>query len=145
MNQGSLGVGSRIPMRLPVIHPVARVVIAALLFGAATPASKPLLNHLSVAPLAAFLYLGAALGVSPIALRAGVRLPSDNADLRRLFASILTGGVLAPLAILAALGLSKAASISLWLNLEIVATAVVGYLFFRDHLGIYGWLCVAGV
>ena len=145
MNQGSLGLSSRISMRLPAIHPIARVVLAALLFGAATPASKPLLSHLSVAPLAAFLYLGAALGVSPFALRTGVRLPSDNADLRRLFGAILTGGVLAPLAVLAALGLSKAASISLWLNLEVIATALVGFFFFRDHLGLFGWLAVLGV
>ena len=147
MNQASSpSVASRASIRLPLIgHPALRVVVAAILFGAATPASKPLLEHLSVAPLAAFLYLGAAIGVSPVALRRGVRLPADTADLRRLFLAILLGGVLAPLAVLAALDLSKAASISLWLNLEIVATAVVGYLFFRDHLGRYGWLAVAGV
>ena len=147
MNQASSSsVASRPSIRLPLIgHPALRVILAALLFGAATPASKPLLDHLSVAPLAAFLYLGAALGVSPVALRGGVRLPKDTADLRRLFLAILLGGVLAPLAILAALDLSAAASISLWLNLEIVATAVVGYLFFRDHLGRYGWLAVVGV
>src|SRR5262245_7394242 len=147
MNRASsAGVISRASVRLPVIgHPALRVFLAAILFGAATPASKPLLSHLSVAPLAAFLYLGAALGVSPFALRTGVRLPADTADLRRLFASILLGGVLAPLAVLAGLGLSAAASISLWVNLEVVQTAVVGYLFFSDLLGLYGWLAVAGV
>jgi drug/metabolite transporter (DMT)-like permease len=147
MNQTpSPSMASRVSLRIPVIgHPAVRVIVAALLFGAATPASKPLLGHLSVVPLAAFLYLGAALGVSPIALRGGVRLPADTRDLRRLFLAILLGGVLAPIAILVALDLSAAASISLWLNLEVVATAVVGYLFFRDHLGRYGWLAVLGV
>jgi drug/metabolite transporter (DMT)-like permease len=147
MNQASSpSVATGTSVRLSFVsHPAFRVVLAALLFGAAAPASKPLLEHLSVAPLAAFLYLGAALGVSPVALRGGVRLPKDTADLRRLFLAVLLGGVLAPLAVLAALDLSAAASISLWLNLEIVATAVVGYLFFRDHLGRYGWLAVAGV
>jgi drug/metabolite transporter (DMT)-like permease len=33
--------------------------------------------------------------------------------------------------------------VSLWLNLELVATAVLGHGFFRDHLTRYGWLGVA--
>jgi drug/metabolite transporter (DMT)-like permease len=32
--------------------------------------------------------------------------------------------------------------VSLWLNLELVATAVLGHWFFRDHLTRYGWLGV---
>jgi drug/metabolite transporter (DMT)-like permease len=35
--------------------------------------------------------------------------------------------------------------VSLWLNLELVATAVLGVLWFRDHLGRGGWLATAGV
>jgi hypothetical protein len=27
-----------------------------------------------------------------------------------------------------------------WLNLELAATAVLGFLFFRDHLDVVGWL-----
>jgi len=147
MNQASSSsVASGASLRLPHIgHPAVRVLLAALLFGAAIPASKQIVDRLDVVLLAAFLYLGAALGVSPVALKGGVRLPSDTADLRRLFLAILLGGVFAPIAVLGGLKLSAAASISLWLNLEIVATAVVGYLFFRDHLGLYGWLAVAGV
>jgi drug/metabolite transporter (DMT)-like permease len=33
--------------------------------------------------------------------------------------------------------------VSLWLNLELVATAVLGHWFFRDHLTRCGWLGVA--
>ena len=43
------------------------------------------------------------------------------------------------------LRLASAASVSLWLNLELVATALLGYFVFRDHLGRYGWFGVAGV
>jgi drug/metabolite transporter (DMT)-like permease len=128
-----------------VKHPAFRVLLAALLFGAATPAQKPLLGHLDVVLLAAFLYLGAALGVSPISLRHGVRLPADKPDLRRLFMAILLGGVLAPVALLLGLRLAAAASVSLWLNLEVVATAIVGALFFHDRLGRRGWLAIGGV
>ena len=146
MNLGSRSIAYLSAIRLPVVgHPAARVLLAAVLFGASTPATKPLLEHLDVMLLASFLYLGAAAGVSPVALRKGVRLPADTTDLRRLFIAIFLGGVLAPLCVLMGLKFAAAASISLWLNLEVVATAVIGALFFRDHLGRSGWLAVAGV
>jgi len=146
MNDASGSVASGAAIRYPVIgHPAFRVLLAALLFGAATPACKPLLEHLDVALLGGFLYLGAAIGVSPVVLKAGLRLPASTADLRRLFIAILLGGVIAPLSVLLGLRFAAAASISLWLNLEVVATALVGALFFSDHLGRAGWLAVCGV
>ena len=143
MNLGSRSIAY---LNAPVIgHPAVRVLLAAVLFGAATPATKPLLEHLDVMLLASFLYLGAAVGVTPFVLRKGVRLPADTGDLRRLFFAIFLGGVLAPLCVLMGLRFAAAASISLWLNMEVVATAVIGAIFFRDHLGRDGWLAVAGV
>ena len=58
---------------------------------------------------------------------------------------MLFGGVLAPVLLLAALRLTLAGSVSLLLNLEMVATAVLGVALFREHLGRLGWLGVAGV
>ena len=57
---------------------------------------------------------------------------------------MLLGGVCGPLALLFGLRLAAAASVSLWLNLELVATAVLGHLLFRDQLGRFGWAAVAG-
>ena len=42
---------------------------SALLFGAATPASKALLDGIQAQALAGLLYLGAALGVLPVIIR----------------------------------------------------------------------------
>ena len=121
-------------------------VAAAALFGAATPASKALLGELSPFQLAGLLYLGAALGVAPLALRqGGLRLPGkgDRRNRLRLLGAVLAGGVLGPVLLLFGLRLAGAASVSLWLNFELVATAVLGALLFREPLGLPGWAAVA--
>jgi drug/metabolite transporter (DMT)-like permease len=122
-------------------------LLAALFFGAATPISKPLLDNLSPFQLAGLLYLGASLGVVFMLVREGKFTPPWRMDRRNgllLSASILFGGILGPLALLAGLRLASAASVSLWLNLEMVATAVLGHFFFKDYLTRRGWIAAAG-
>ncbi len=118
-------------------------LLAAALFGAATPASKWLLDALTPFQLAGLLYLGGGLGVIPATWReGGPRLPprADHRNRVRLGAAIVMGGILGPILLLTGLHLASAASVSLWLNLELAATAVLGTIFFRDHLGPVGWL-----
>ena len=121
-------------------------LLSAALFGAATPASKALLEGLSAFQLAGLLYLGAALGVAPFAFRqGGLRLPGkgDRRNRIRLAGAIAAGGVAGPLFLLFGLRLADAASVSLWLNFELAATAFLGALVFREHLGRAGWAGVA--
>ncbi len=130
------------------MHASILVLISALLFGASTPASKALLGGLGAVQLAGWLYLGAAVGTLPGMLRRGQwqRLRNmDRTNRLRLGGAILCGGILGPIALLAGLQQASAASVSLWLNLELVATALLGYFVFRDHLGRFGWLGVVGV
>jgi threonine/homoserine efflux transporter RhtA len=47
-------------------------------------------------------------------------------------------------AVLYGLRLASAATVSMWLNLELAATAVLGVLIFKDHLGRAGWLGAGG-
>lgn len=125
---------------------VALAILSAALFGAATPASKWLLDGLTPFQLAGLLYLGAALGVVPSAWRAGgLRLPArgDRTNWLRLLGAIVAGGIAGPVLLLFALRSSEAASVSLWLNFEVAATALLGVLIFREHLGINGWGGVA--
>lgn len=132
------------------MHPFLTALFSALLFGLSTPLSKGLLAHWTSQQLAGLLYLGAALGVSlPLVLgRMGffsARL--DRANFWRLSGAILFGGILGPLSLLIGLNLASASSVSLWLNLEMVATSILAVLLFRDHLGKRGWLgaaCVLG-
>jgi drug/metabolite transporter (DMT)-like permease len=131
-----------------LIRPILFALLSALLFGAATPAGKILLTELHPVQLAGWLYIGAALGVAPAVLRK--RVPVSFAslgrpNLLRLSGAILFGGILGPIALLLGLRLASAASVSLWLNLELVATALLGHLFFREQLGPHAWLGVTGV
>jgi drug/metabolite transporter (DMT)-like permease len=127
---------------------VLLALLSAALFGAATPLSKPLLSSFGTFQLAGLLYLGAALGASVVAFRKrSFTLPwrMDHRNQARLLGAILFGGVLAPLLLLLGLRVASAASVSLWLPLELVATAVLGRLFFREHLGTLGMMGMAGV
>ena len=129
------------------MQPLLLALLAALLFGASTPASKVLLGELSPFQLAGLLYLGAALGTAPWAWyeRRGAsrRTRLDTRNLARLAGAVVFGGVVGPLLVLMALRSSTSASVALLLNLEIAATAVLGVLFFREHLDRLGWAGIA--
>ena len=123
-------------------------LLSAALFGAATPFSKALLSSFDAFQLAGLLYLGAAIGSSGLAFRKRpFTLPweMDRRNRIRLTGAVFFGGVLAPLLLLLGLKAASAASVSLWLPLELVATAILGTLLFRDHLGRLGWMGMVGV
>jgi len=102
------------------------------------------LGGLSPLLLSGVLYLGAAMAVAPWALRglSGLR-GVDRKNLTRLSGAVLFGGLLGPVLLLTGLSLSPAASVSLWLNLETVATALLARFFFKEHLDRNTWLAVA--
>lgn len=125
---------------------IVMAILSAILFGAATPASKLLLGELTPFRLAGLLYLGAALSVSPAVVslrRFSFPRVGDGKTFLRLCGAVVFGGLLGPIALLFGLKAAEAASVSLWLNLELAATAVIGVIFFKDHLGRAGWLGVA--
>ncbi len=122
-------------------------LLSAMFFGASTPLCKSLLDSIPPFKLAGLLYLGASFATLPFLLR-----ESSGVDLRRmgkinssrLLSAIAFGGIFGPVLLLMGLEKASAASVSLWLNLELVATALLGVLFFKDHLGRYGWIGVGG-
>ena len=126
---------------------VLLALLSAALFGAATPLSKALLSSFGAFQLAGLLYLGAALGASTVAFKKGQTQPwrMGRANIVRLSGAVLIGGVMAPILLLLGLKVASAASVSLWLPLELVATAVLGRTLFGDHLGVFGWLGMFGV
>lgn len=126
--------------------PVVTALLAALLFGAATPASKALLNNIPPFQLAGLLYLGAAIGVTPLILRERKFVTPwhlTKINLYRLIGSILFGGILGPVFLLFGLQSASSTSVSMWLNLELIFTALLGYFLFKDHLTVYAWLATA--
>lgn len=124
-------------------YAVVLVLVAAACFGAATPVSKWLLEDLSPFQLAGILYSGAAIGVLPSLWKESSHRPLSQVDRQngwRLAAAILCGGILGPVFLLLGLQLASAASVALWLTLEMATTAILGHFLFRDQLGGFGWL-----
>jgi len=109
--------------------------LAALLFGASTPAASVIAENMKPLVLAGLLYLGAALAVSPWWVS---RRPDGGAlrrDWRPLVVAIVAGGAIAPALLTAGLVHTPAATASLLLNMELVATVVLAATLFREHLG----------
>ncbi len=126
-----------------MISSVTLAFIAAILFGLATPLSKILLQGIEPFQLAGLLYLGAALVLLPKFIKEnGYRkvLEMNSANRFRILGAILFGGVAGPVALLFGLQLASAASVAMWLNLELVLTALLGHFIFKDYLGKLGWL-----
>lgn len=127
-------------------RPFLCALLAAAFFGITTPASKLLSEPFGPFQLAGLLYLGAALGTAPFAGR-GLRwqqpMRASRPERLRLLGAVVAGGLAGPLLLLCGLRLAQAASVALWLNFELAATALLGALCFRDPLGRVGWLGVA--
>jgi len=128
-------------MSHPAVHrthtllPALSCLLAAVLFGASTPVAKALLVSVGPFTLAGLLYLGGALGVLPFAFRGGSPdLRRDRRQRGMLALAVLFGGGLGPVLLLFGLRAAPAASVSLWLNTETVATAILAWGFFHEHL-----------
>ena len=122
-------------------------MVSALLFGGATPASKALLGDVEAQALAGLLYLGAALGVLPVVMgERNFRWPwhTGRHTLLLLAGAVLLGGILGPLLLLLGLKSASSGSVSLWLNLELVATALLGHFVFQEHLSRRAWIAAGG-
>ena len=124
-------------------------IVSAALFGVATPFSKTLLGGLQPNLLAGLLYLGAALCLLPLVVRRWLAgravFPPDSRNRRNLFGAVVFGGIVGPVLLLVGLQYALAASVSMWLNLESVATAVLAFVLFREHLGRWTWMGNLGV
>ncbi len=124
---------------------IVLAVLSAMLFAGAAPAGKVMLATLPPFQLAGLFYLGAALGVSPMIIKGAARKEPwsfSPKTVKRLSVALLFGGVLAPVFLLLGLKAASASSVSMWLTLEAVFTAVIARMVFREHLGRIGWLSV---
>lgn len=111
-------------------------LVAAALFGLSAPLAKRLLDSADPQLLAGLLYAGAAMAVGlamPLRPRTGeARLQRGDTPL--LAVVTLTGGVLAPVAMLAGLSRTSAVAGSLLLNLEAPLTIAIAVVLFGEHL-----------
>lgn len=123
---------------------IAGAFLAAFFFGISTPLSKVLIRDLNPFILAGLLYLGAGIGLSIFSLFGTKRkLPSGKKlKYKYIVGMIVFGGLLGPVLLMSAIKIAPAASVSIWLNMELVATAFLGHFIFKDHLDKRGWLSV---
>jgi drug/metabolite transporter (DMT)-like permease len=137
-------------------HPIALALAAAGLFGLSTPACKVLLGTVDPSLLAGLLYCGAGVGIG--VLRRLTKWVSTEAEASEakltpaeipwLAGAIVAGGIIGPLLLMTGLARTDAATASLLLTLEGVATALIAWFVFRENFDrriALGMLClVAG-
>jgi drug/metabolite transporter (DMT)-like permease len=126
-------------MEEQALRPAGYALGSALLFGLSIPLLKLLAGDASTLFLVAFLYLGSALCMAVLMLRPrgswgqGTRDGTlERPDILWLLLAILTGGIIAPVLLVGSLAVTPAATASLLLNFEAVATTVLAVVFFRE-------------
>ena len=128
---------------------VGYALLSATLFGISTPLSKVLVGDISPILLVSFLYLGTALGMfllgkimksghTPLSGEAGIKIH----DIPWLMVAIFAGGVIAPILLMSCLEITPAATASLLLNFEGVATMLIAFLVFRESVGRRIWIAL---
>lgn len=128
-------------------YPIFLAVSGAILFGASAPLSKVLLGEVDPVLLAALLYLGSGAGLLLFKLirrLAGMQggEPLARADVPWLAGAVLAGGVAAPIILMLGLMSTPAATASLLLNSECVATTLLAAFFFQEYIGKRIWLAI---
>ena len=119
--------------------------LAAVLYALNSPFSKLLLEYMPSTLMAGLLYIGAGLGMSVIALIRKVRKTErmeeriTRADLPYTLAMIVLD-IAAPIFLLLGLSYTTAANASLLNNFEIVATAIIALMIFKERISPRLWL-----
>lgn len=118
------------------IHPgIKAALLAALLFGAATPLAKPLLTGNSPWLIAGLLYLGSGLGLTLFrSLRRGTKVVLPRGEIIWFAGAVGCGGIIAPVLLMFGLTNMPAADASLLLNAEGVFTALLAWFAFKENV-----------
>lgn len=129
-----------------------QALLAAALFGLSAPAAKLLLGKIEPVTLAALLYLGCGFGLMALKVlqrAAGLRWAREasltRTDLGWLSGATLVGGVAAPIVMMVSLRRTTAATASLLLNFESIATVLIAAVLFKEAVGRRVWAAVAFV
>ena len=129
----------------PVKSGICLALIAAALYAINSPLSKLLLDYLPPTLMAGFLYIGAGVCMLALALLRKVRKTErtetklTKRELPYIVAMILLD-IAAPVCLLLGLKSTNAANASLLNNFEIVATAVIALVVFKEKINFRLWL-----
>lgn len=122
-------------------------ILAAALYALNAPISKLLLASASPTMMAAFLYLGAGVGMLAVgAVRRAVEsTPSEHRLTRKdlpYAVGIIILDVAAPIFLMLGLSTTASANVSLLNNFEIVATSLIALLIFKEAISCRLWLAI---
>lgn len=114
----------------------AFAILAAALYAINIPLSKILLEQVEPTMMAAFLYLGAGLGLFLYGLVSSEREHSDPLTRKELPYTIgmIVLDIAAPILLMLGLEQTNSANASLLNNFEIVATSMIAFFVFREAL-----------
>lgn len=122
-------------------------ILAAGLYAINVPFSKLLLNNVAPTMMAAFLYLGAGLGLliyAGIKKLGGVKSDSEQLTKKELpyTLAMIVLDILAPILLMMGITKSNSANVSLLNNFEIVATSVIALIIFKEAVSKRLWLAI---
>lgn len=115
----------------------ACAILAAALYAVNVPLSKLLLAHIAPTMMAAFLYLGAGLGllvcsgIGKAVGRPAIKEPLTKNELPYTIAMVVLD-IAAPILLMMGIARTNSANVSLLNNFEIVATSLIAFLFFKE-------------
>ncbi len=125
-------------------------IVAAALYAINVPFSKMLLGYVAPTMMAAFLYLGAGLGmlayhmISKAAGKAAPTEPLTRKELPYTVAMVILD-IIAPILLMFGIRSSHAANVSLINNFEIVATSLLALFLFKEVISRRLWIAIAMV
>ena len=123
---------------------IAFAILAAALYSINAPCSKILLEFIPPTLMAGFLYVGAGIGIAFIALIRKIKkyetkeLKLTKSELPYTIAMIILD-IAAPICLLFGLNATTAANASLLNNFEIVATAIIALMVFKEKISPRLW------
>lgn len=123
-------------------------LLAAVLYAIHSPFSKLLLERISATMMAAFLYLGAGVGLFLLGVvqqtvgRKAKERPLTKKELPYTIGMVVLD-IAAPIFLMVGLKLTTAANASLLNNFEIVATSLIALVLFKETISRRLWLAIA--
>ena len=124
------------------VSPITFALLAAALYAINSPFSKLLLSYASSEMMAAFLYLGAGIGMSIMHFfRKDKEERLTRKELPYTVLMVLLD-IAAPILMMAGLKSATAANASLLNNFEIVATSLIALLVFKEKIRTRLWIAI---
>ena len=122
-------------------------LLAAVLYAINSPFSKLLLDKIPAKMMAAFLYLGAGIGLFIVGMiqratgRREKELPLTKKELPYTVGMVVLD-IAAPIFLMIGLTMTTAANASLLNNFEIVATSIIALVIFKETISKRLWLAI---